>query len=46
MNDLLTHQPMYVVLIAALIIWAGIAVYLARVDARLARLERRLNNSK
>ena len=42
MNELLAAQPLYVVLAAALIIWAGIAVYLARVDARLTRLERRI----
>ncbi|MDZ4744482.1 MAG: CcmD family protein [bacterium] len=45
MNELLTNQPVYVVLTAALIIWVGIAVYLARVDARLARLERRMKNT-
>lgn len=46
MNELLTTQPLYVVLTTALIVWVGVAVYLMRVDGRLARLEKRMNNEK
>jgi CcmD family protein len=42
MIDFLTQNAMYVVLATALILWAGIAVYLQRVDARLRELERRI----
>lgn len=41
MNELLTQQPIYVVLVTALIVWAGIAFYLWRVDSRLSAAERR-----
>jgi CcmD family protein len=43
MIDFLTQQPTYVVLITALLIWAGIAWYLLRVDRKLSDLERRLD---
>ncbi len=39
MMQLLTEYPIYVVLTTALIIWAGIAVYIQRIDARLHNLE-------
>lgn len=42
MIDFLSQYPMYVVLACALVIWAGIATYLWRVDARLAELERKM----
>lgn len=35
----LQANPMYVVLVTALLIWAGIAWYLSRLDRRLAKLE-------
>jgi hypothetical protein len=38
----LTANPMYVVLTTALVVWAGIAITLQRVDARLRELERRI----
>ncbi len=41
MIDFLTANPTYVVLASALIIWVGIAWYIARVDRRLADVERR-----
>lgn len=37
--QLLTAYPMYVVLATACIIWAGIAFYVQRIDARLHKLE-------
>ncbi|MBI2794134.1 MAG: CcmD family protein [Ignavibacteria bacterium] len=43
MIDFLTLNALYVVLICALIIWAGIAFYLLRVDRKISQLERRLN---
>ncbi|MFN4985907.1 MAG: CcmD family protein [Ignavibacteria bacterium] len=39
MMQLLTDYPMYVVLTTALIIWAGIALYVQRIDARLHNIE-------
>lgn len=40
MMELLTKQPVYVVLVAALMIWTGLAWYLTRIDRRVAELER------
>lgn len=42
MITFLTENPMYVVLVTALIVWAGIAIYLQRIDNRLRELERRI----
>lgn len=39
MMDFLTQHPTYVVLATALIIWAGIAWYLTRIERRLRILE-------
>ncbi len=39
----LTSNAIYVVLITALVIWAGVAIYLQRVDARLRELESRID---
>lgn len=39
MMQLLADYPLYVVLVTALIIWAGIALYIQRIDARLHKLE-------
>ncbi len=39
----LTSNAIYVVLITALVIWAGVAIYLQRVDARLRELETRID---
>lgn len=41
MIEFLAAHPTYVVLVASIIIWAGIAWYIARVDRRLASIERR-----
>ncbi|MCX6139331.1 MAG: CcmD family protein [Candidatus Kapabacteria bacterium] len=41
MIEFLTQNALYVVLVTALIIWAGIAFYLQRLDSRLRELERR-----
>jgi CcmD family protein len=42
MIDFLSSHPIYVVLIAAVMIWLGLAWYLTRVDRKVAELERRL----
>lgn len=42
MIALLTEQPMYVVLVTALMIWAGIAWYLTRLDRKVSDLEQRV----
>lgn len=39
----LTANALYVVLITALVIWAGVALYLQRLDARLGELETRID---
>ena len=39
MIDFLTAYPTYVVLICALVIWLGLALYLWRIDNRLSTLE-------
>lgn len=39
MIDFLTRNPMYVVLVTTMLIWAGIAFYLVRIDSRINRLE-------
>ncbi len=39
----LTANAIYVVLITALVIWAGVAFYMQRVDARLRELESRID---
>jgi CcmD family protein len=41
MIEFLAAYPTYVVLTTALIIWAGIAWYIVRIDRRLAEIERR-----
>jgi hypothetical protein len=43
MMPFLTSNAIYVVLITALVIWAGVAIYLQRVDARLRELETRID---
>jgi|688.fasta_scaffold54880_5 CcmD family protein len=43
MMPFLTSNAIYVVLITALVIWAGVAIYLQRVDARLRELESRID---
>jgi CcmD family protein len=41
MIEFMTINAGYVVLACALVIWAGLAFYLWRVDARVAALEQR-----
>lgn len=36
---LLETHPLYVVLVIALIVWLGIALYIMRVDTRLRNIE-------
>ncbi|RPI69538.1 MAG: CcmD family protein [Ignavibacteriae bacterium] len=43
MMDFLTVNAGYVVLACALLIWAGIAAYLWRVERRVNELEQRLS---
>jgi CcmD family protein len=43
MMDFLTVNAGYVVLACALLIWAGIAAYLWRVERRVSELEQRLS---
>lgn len=43
MIDFLTVNAGYVVLVCALLIWAGIATYLWRVERRVNELEQRLS---
>lgn len=38
MITFLTNNPMYVVLTTTLLIWAGIAFYLMRIDNRISRI--------
>ncbi len=46
MMDFLTQNPTYVVLATALIIWAGIAWYLTRIEHRLRTLERTIGSKR
>lgn len=39
MIDFLAQNPSYVVLVTILVLWAGLAAYLQRLDARLGKLE-------
>ncbi|MBU3678666.1 MAG: CcmD family protein [Candidatus Kapabacteria bacterium] len=39
MIDFLSQNPGYVVLVTILVLWAGLAAYLQRIDARLGKLE-------
>lgn len=46
MMDFLTQHPTYVVLTTALIIWAGIAWYLTRMERRMTQLEQRIGQQR
>lgn len=39
MIDFLAQNPSYVVLVTILVLWAGIALYLQRLDTRVGKLE-------
>jgi CcmD family protein len=39
--ELFTQQPLYVVLLVVLVVWAGIYAYLFRLDGRVKKLEER-----
>ena len=41
MFEFLNQNPLYVVLVVVLVIWAGIFSYLWRLENRLKKLERR-----
>jgi CcmD family protein len=40
MTEFLSQNPLYVVLLVALVVWFGIFGYLNRLDARLKKLEK------
>lgn len=40
MIDFLAQNPSYVVLVTIMVLWAGLAAYLQRLDARLGKLEK------
>lgn len=39
MIEFLSQNPSYVVLVTILVLWAGLATYLQRLDARVGKLE-------
>ena len=39
MYDFLSQNPLYIVLIVSLAVWAGIYVFLLRLDRKVKRLE-------
>ncbi len=41
MFEFLSQNPLYVVLLVVLVVWAGIFSYLLRLESRLKKLERR-----
>lgn len=43
MMSFLTANAIYVVLVTALVIWAGVAIYMQRIDARLRELESQID---
>ncbi|MGE5479137.1 MAG: CcmD family protein [Chloroflexota bacterium] len=45
METFLSNNSLYIVLGIALIIWAGIAFYLTRLDASISKIEKRLAES-
>lgn len=45
MLEFLAQNSLYVVLLILLIVWIGIFAYLARIDAKLKRLERQADRS-
>lgn len=38
--DALAENPLYIVLIIALVVWLGVFAYLVRMDARVRELEK------
>lgn len=42
----LENNTLYIVLIISLIIWAGIAFYLFRIDSKISKLEKMINQDK
>ncbi len=41
MEDFLTQNPLYIVLIVSLAVWAGIYFFLFRLDRKVKQLEQR-----
>lgn len=46
MYDFFTENPSYVVLAIALVIFAGLAIYLNRIDSGLSKLEKKYASHK
>ena len=44
-RTMLSHDKLYVVLAVVLLVWLGVCFLLLRTDRRLARLERRLDDT-
>lgn len=43
MFEFMTENQMYIVLSIVLLVWAGIVVYLVRLDRKVSRLEETVN---
>ncbi len=46
MEEFLTQNSIYVVLMIVLFVWTGVFVYLTRLDAKISRLEKRVSNDE
>jgi CcmD family protein len=44
--EFLSQNTLYIVLIISLMIWAGIAFYLFRIDNKITKLEKMFSNNK
>jgi uncharacterized membrane protein YcaP (DUF421 family) len=42
--DFLSQNTLYIVLIISILIWAGISYYLMRIDNKISKLEKMMNN--
>jgi CcmD family protein len=43
--EFLEQNSIYIVLIISLMIWAGIAYYLFKIDSKISKLEKMMNTS-
>lgn len=46
MNEFLSDNSIYIVFLVTLIIWIGIAVFLFKLDGKISKLEKSLEESK
>lgn len=44
MEEFLTHNQLFIVLIVALIVWLGLIIYLFNIDKKIAIIERKIQN--